>query len=105
MENTAKEVRFGGWGTATSELAKPYMEQIQTSYRTIEAACKKDADDYMQMHYEGVVTTCGHVDYKISVNKSHGKQKVRNSSRYEFFYIIHRKKLTSHWAGQVGGIR
>ena len=87
-----KEVRFGAWGVSNQEQKKPYREQIETSYRTIEADNKKDADRYMAETYQNATSRVMGQHYRITVNKSHGKQKVANG-RTEFFYIICRHKV------------
>lgn len=88
----AIEVRFGSWGVLNQEQLKPYREQIETSYRTIEADNKKDADRYMTETYHNATSRVMGQDYRITVNKSHGKQKAANG-RTEFFYTICRHKV------------
>jgi hypothetical protein len=86
-----KEIRFGAWGVSNQEQKKPYAEQIETAYRTVEADNQTDADNYMAVKYHNVTQSAGRNNYRITVNKCHGKQKVANGCT-EFFYIICRHK-------------
>lgn len=93
--STAKEIRSGGWNTPIKEMKKPFIQRIKSGYRTIKAASKKDADDYMQIHYQGRIQASLGFVYKISVKECHGNQKIKNSKEKEYFYIVTRKIIVT----------
>lgn len=88
----ATELRSAPWNVSHSERGKSFLDQIETSFRTIQADNKKEADAYMKKHYTGKIEKVMGYTHEVNHNKSHGSGK--EGGKMVFFYTVTRKKIS-----------